>query len=97
MQKDKKIIFVVLGMHRSGTSAITRGLEVLGASLGNRLMPPFVGNNDKGFFEDVDINAFNIEGRYPEEKMEFHQKITCIYAKKWLKIINELYLWLLSK
>jgi glycosyltransferase involved in cell wall biosynthesis len=61
MQKDKKLMFVVLGMHRSGTSAITKGLEVLGASLGDRLMPPVAGNNDKGFFEDVDINAFNIE------------------------------------
>ncbi len=60
MSKEKKLI-VVLGMHRSGTSAITRGLQVLGASLGERLMPAIEGINDKGFFEDIEINAFNIE------------------------------------
>ncbi|MDH5572936.1 MAG: hypothetical protein OEY89_14325, partial [Gammaproteobacteria bacterium] len=59
--KDKKNIVVVLGMHRSGTSVITRGLEVLGVSLGNHLMQPVSGDNDKGYFEDVDVNAINIE------------------------------------
>ena len=57
----EKSIFVVLGMHRSGTSAITRGLQVLGIDLGERLMPPAEGNNEKGFFEDVDIAAINVE------------------------------------
>ena len=52
---------IVLGMHRSGTSAITRGLQVLGANLGGKLMPPVPGNNDTGFWEDIDINALNIE------------------------------------
>lgn len=54
----KKVV-VVLGMHRSGTSAITRGLELLGASLGDELMPAVVGDNDKGFWEDVGINDIN--------------------------------------
>ena len=45
-------IIVVLGMHRSGTSTVTRGLRVPGASLGENLMPPAVDNNEKGFFED---------------------------------------------
>lgn len=54
----KKIV-VVLGMHRSGTSAIARGLSALGVDLGDSLMPGVAGNNDKGFFEDVDIAAFN--------------------------------------
>ncbi|MFQ2767582.1 rhamnan synthesis F family protein [Aeromonas caviae] len=57
----KKRLVVVLGMHRSGTSAITRSLEALGVSLGSHLMPPVEGNNAKGFFEDIDINAINIE------------------------------------
>ena len=48
-------------MHRSGTSATTRGLEVLGVELGNRLMPAIEGNNAKGFWEDIDLNALNIE------------------------------------
>ena len=52
-------IIVVLGMHRSGTSAITRALETLGVSLGGNLMPPAADNNEKGFFEDLDIHDFN--------------------------------------
>lgn len=59
MSTERKKILVVLGMHRSGTSAITRGLEVLGVDLGNSLMPAATGNNDKGFFEDVDFHALN--------------------------------------
>lgn len=60
-EMNNKKLIVVLGMHRSGTSAITRGLQVLGVGLGNRLMPPVEGNNAKGFFEDIDLNALNIE------------------------------------
>lgn len=56
-----KQLLVVLGMHRSGTSALTRGLQVLGVELGERLMPPKEGNNAKGFWEDVDVNQLNIE------------------------------------
>jgi hypothetical protein len=48
-------------MHRSGTSAITRGLQVLGADLGARLMPPVVGMNDKGFWEDLDVYELDVE------------------------------------
>ena len=57
----QKKLFVVLGMHRSGTSAVTRGLQVLGVNLGNQLMSPMIGVNDKGFFEDLEFNSFNIE------------------------------------
>lgn len=49
----------MLGMHRSGTSAITKGLELLGVELGNNLMPAAKGNNERGFFEDLDIHNFN--------------------------------------
>jgi hypothetical protein len=58
-RKDKSLV-VVLGMHRSGTSAITRGLEVLGVELGDELMPP-APDNEAGFFEDREINALNVE------------------------------------
>ena len=57
----KSKVLIVLGMHRSGTSAITRGLQVMGVELGNRLIPPIEGNNDKGFWEDIDLNAFDNE------------------------------------
>ena len=52
-------IVVVLGMHRSGTSTVARALQSVGVSLGDRLMPAAPGNNDKGFFEDLDIVNFN--------------------------------------
>lgn len=57
---DHRLI-VVLGMHRSGTSAITRGLQALNVELGGELMPAVVNNNDKGFFEDVEVNKLNVE------------------------------------
>ncbi|MHB8908670.1 MAG: glycosyltransferase [Syntrophales bacterium] len=59
--KRNKRLIVILGMHRSGTSAVARALQVLGVDLGDRLMPAKEDNNPKGFWEDVDINAFNIE------------------------------------
>lgn len=54
-------LVVVLGMHRSGTSAVARGLEVLGVDLGDRLEPPDQDVNAKGYFEDVDLVALNDE------------------------------------
>lgn len=54
-----KSVIVVLGMHRSGTSAITRGLQVLGADLGPELMPAIAGDNDKGFWEDLGCYRIN--------------------------------------
>jgi peptidoglycan hydrolase CwlO-like protein len=60
VSRKKKTLIVVLGMHRSGTSAITRGLEVLGIDLGHELMPP-APDNETGFFEDREINALNVE------------------------------------
>lgn len=53
-------VIVVLGMHRSGTSVITRGLQTMGVGLGHNLMPAIANNNDKGFFEDLEINALNM-------------------------------------
>lgn len=59
MVKSNRLI-VVLGMHRSGTSAITRGLRVLGVNLGDNFLPPKA-DNPKGFWEDMDLNALNME------------------------------------
>lgn len=42
---------LVLGMHRSGTSALTRCLNLLGTELGESLMPPVERNNPTGFWE----------------------------------------------
>ncbi len=51
---QQKQIFVVLGISRSGTSAIARSLKVLGIDLGHQLLS---GNqhNPKGYWEDSDI------------------------------------------
>ncbi|MBU2861282.1 glycosyltransferase [Acidithiobacillus ferrooxidans] len=54
----QKQLLVVLGMHRSGTSAIARGLQALGASLGDALLPAGF-DNPKGFWEDRDMLRIN--------------------------------------
>ncbi|MGH8329174.1 MAG: sulfotransferase family protein, partial [Pseudomonas sp.] len=53
----KKII-IVLGMHRSGTSALTRGLSTMGVTLGDSLHPAGP-DNPTGFWEDSDVIAIN--------------------------------------
>ena len=76
--KNNKLI-VVLGMHRSGTSAIARGLKVLGVELGDNLMQPKADVNDKGYWEDIDFAALN-------------EEILCAINRHWydLKQINSL-------
>jgi GT2 family glycosyltransferase len=61
MQTKKKRLIVVLGMHRSGTSAVTRALTTLGVEIGDKLMPPSEIDNPTGFWEDIDIYELNIE------------------------------------
>ena len=46
---------LVLGMHRSGTSAITRVLSLLGADLPAKLLEPVPGVNDTGFWESAKL------------------------------------------
>jgi hypothetical protein len=60
-EESKKRVVVVLGMHRSGTSAVARGLLTMGVDLGDRLMPPVPCNNEKGFWEDLDIKEMNVQ------------------------------------
>lgn len=56
--QGERLCLLVLGMHRSGTSALARGLAVLGANLGDELLPLHP-CNPRGFFEDRDICACN--------------------------------------
>src|SRR6185312_10040064 len=51
---------LVLGMHRSGTSAVTRCLNLLGAEVGNKLLPP-AEDNRSGFWEHADVVAIHEE------------------------------------
>lgn len=54
-------LFVILGMHRSGTSAVTRALLAMNVSLGTNLMFHLPEINARGFWEDLDINKMNEE------------------------------------
>ena len=49
---------LILGMHRSGTSATSGCLSILGYQLGKRIVPPGK-PNIKGYFENNSINRFN--------------------------------------
>lgn len=60
MATYRQKLIVVLAMHRSGSSAITNMLPILGVQLGDALLPGIEGNNAKGFFEDRDLNALNV-------------------------------------
>ena len=57
-QDARQRVVVVLGAGRSGTSAITRGVQALGVELGDRLRPGG-GKNPMGFFEDQDLLKLN--------------------------------------
>ena len=52
--------FVVLGMHRSGTSAMTRMLSLLGARLPTELLKP-AADNKAGFWEPQKVANLNDE------------------------------------
>ena len=58
MQTNLRDAVLVLGMHRSGTSALTRVLALHGLALPNRLMDPKP-ENPRGFWEAPEIAAFN--------------------------------------
>lgn len=49
---------LVLGMHRSGTSAVAGVMAHLGAALPRRLIPGN-GNNERGYFESIPLNVFH--------------------------------------
>ena len=58
METHPSTAVVIVGVGRSGTSAITRGVQALGVELGNRLRPGG-GKNPTGFFEDETLLALN--------------------------------------
>lgn len=52
---SKPIAILVLGMHRSGTSVLTRLINLLGADLPHKLIPSNEGN-ESGYWESGEIN-----------------------------------------
>jgi len=61
---------VVVGMHRSGTSATAGVLGLLGGALPKALMPPIAGHNDVGFFE-------------PSRIVDIHNEMLAISGSSW--------------
>ncbi len=57
-EPGRRLLVLVLGMHRSGTSLITKAVEAAGADLGGNLMPAGP-DNPKGFWEDMDVYRLN--------------------------------------
>ena len=53
-EKSKNSAILILGMHRSGTSAVAGLLQHLGLFLGSRLLPA-QDDNPKGFFEHAEL------------------------------------------
>ena len=54
---DAQAIIFVLGMHRSGTSVLTRALPVFGVDIGEHHLGRF--DNPRGFFEDPSFVRIN--------------------------------------
>jgi hypothetical protein len=54
----ERVLVLVLGMHRSGTSLITELIERWGFALGDELLPPQA-DNPRGFFEHAGIVAIH--------------------------------------
>jgi len=83
---------IVLGVHRSGTSALAGALTALGFHPGDELLPAVAGVNNNGFFEDqrvVDLNdsllaalgrSWNWPGPLPEG-WQSHPAVTALQTK----------------
>ena len=63
MDQKKRVAILVAGMHRSGTSAVTRILSLAGCDLPKNLMTGDVANkfNERGFWEPRSIADLNDE------------------------------------
>jgi hypothetical protein len=69
VNSQKRTCILVLGMHRSGTSAITRILNIAGARLPERIMPPGIYNR-MGHWE-------------PAALVEFHDRVLLELSSRW--------------
>jgi len=66
----------ILGMHRSGTSAIARAVNLLGPHIGSpeHLMKPIEGDNPHGFWENLNL-------------YRLHEKILSYFSGSWDSIV----------
>ena len=65
-----RVCIIVTGMHRSGTSAFTRVVNLLGAEIARDLVPPVAGENDRGFWE-------------PTRVVEIHDRLLAEIGSAW--------------
>ena len=72
---------MILGMHRSGTPALTRVLNLLGVFVGDKLLSPGV-DNIKGFWEHADLN--NVHERLLQTMHHNWSDILPFPEKWWL-------------
>ena len=71
---DPATAILVLGMHRSGTSAITRLLNLRGADLGRDLLPARA-DNELGFWENREI-------------LDLHERLLADQGLRWLDPVH---------
>jgi hypothetical protein len=72
--RNAAMAILVLGMHRSGTSAIARVLNLRGADLGRDLLPPKQ-DNERGFWENAAILALH-ERFLAAQQWHWHDLLT---------------------
>jgi hypothetical protein len=69
MNKNTSTAILVAGMHRSGTSALTGALKLLGISLGEHLLAPGE-DNPKGYWEH-------------QGAVEIHERLLAALGRRW--------------
>ena len=69
-KRPAQFCILVLGMHRSGTSALTRVLNLHGVDLGQNLLGPAIDNNIHGFWERADV-------------VELHERLLADLGRSW--------------
>ena len=69
-QAPAKTLLLIVGMHRSGTSALTRLVNLLGCDLGPELFAGRANDNETGFWEHRALNLL-------------HEEILCALDKWW--------------
>ena len=86
----EKLLKAIYVKTKEEHSPITHNLLLLAKESGLVL-------SDRQVEQFAEINTFNIEARYPDEKFNFYKKCTLHFTKKYIKIIEETLSWLREK
>ncbi|HOW82879.1 MAG TPA: hypothetical protein PK573_09990 [Spirochaetota bacterium] len=82
---------MILGMHRSGTSALAGVLDRLGVFMGKTLMPPNP-NNPTGYYENLKVQIFNENKLLPRLKSAWDSTFSFTPGWENDKGLNDLYM-----